>query len=172
MKRIACVATGILVFVCLPFLHVLAKEGSMKVSSPAFGENSKIPAQYTCDGRDVSPPLTITGVPEGARSLALIVDDPDAPAGTWVHWVVWGIDPATREIKEGSLPKGAVQGVDSFRRNDYGGPCPPSGSHRYFFRLYALDGAVSLGPHATKGDLERAMKGHIVARAETMGKYR
>ncbi|MGD0230200.1 MAG: YbhB/YbcL family Raf kinase inhibitor-like protein [Syntrophorhabdales bacterium] len=144
----------------------------MRISSPAFTENSKIPKQYTCDGQDVSPPLTITGVPEGVASLALIVDDPDAPVGTWVHWVVWGINPATREIKEGSLPKGAVQGINSFRKNDYGGPCPPSGSHRYFFKLYALDKAVILDPHATKADLERTMKGHIVAQAETMGRYR
>lgn len=144
----------------------------MNISSPAFEENGKVPKRHTCDGENTSPPLIIAGVPAGAASLALIVDDPDAPAGTWVHWVVWGIGAGTREIKAGSLPAGAVQGVNSFRKNNYGGPCPPSGSHRYFFKLYALDAALSLDPKATKADLERAMKGHVVAEAQTMGRYR
>ena len=144
----------------------------MKIASPAFAENSTIPKRHTCDGENTSPPLTIAGVPEGAISLALIVDDPDAPAGTWVHWVVWHIDARTREIKAGSLPAGAVQGVNSFKRNNYGGPCPPSGSHRYFFKLYALDSNLNLGSGTTKADMERAMKGHVVAEAQTMGRYR
>jgi len=144
----------------------------MKISSPAFAENSKIPKRYTCDGENTSPPLTVADVPEGAASLALIVDDPDAPGGNWVHWVVWRIDVGTREIKAGSLPAGAMQGVNSFGKNYYGGPCPPSGSHRYFFKLYALDRDLNLDPGATKTDLERAMKGHVVAEARTMGRYR
>ncbi len=171
MKR--CItALLVLMALCLFSFHVSAKEGPMKISSAAFAENSKIPKGHTCDGENTSPPLTIAGVPEGALSLALIVDDPDAPGGTWVHWVVWRIDAGTREIKAGSLPAGAVQGANSFRKNNYGGPCPPSGSHRYFFKLYALDRALDLEPGATKADLERAMKGHVVAEAQTMGRYR
>ena len=144
----------------------------MKISSPAFAENSKIPKSYTCDGENASPPLTFADVPEGTRSLALIADDPDAPAGTWVHWVVWNIDAGTRQIKAGALPAGAVQGVNSFGKSGYGGPCPPSGSHRYFFKLYALDAVLDLDLRATKADLEKRMKGHVVAEARTMGKYR
>jgi hypothetical protein len=162
----------LLVFIslCVLSFHVSAKEGPMKLSSPAFEENGKVPKRHTCDGENTSPPLVINDVPAGAASLALIVDDPDAPVGTWVHWVVWGIDAGTREIKTGSLPAGAVQGVNSFRKSNYGGPCPPSGSHRYFFKLYALDAALKLDAKATKADLERAMKGH--AEARTMGRYR
>jgi hypothetical protein len=166
------VAFLVSVSLCFLSFHASAKEGPMKISSPAFAEKSKIPKRYTCDGENTSPPLIIADVPAGAASLALIVDDPDAPAGTWVHWVVWRIDAGTREIKAGSLPAGAVQGVNGFRKNNYGGPCPPSGSHRYFFKLYALDAALNLGPEATKADLERAMKGHVVAEARTMGRYR
>jgi hypothetical protein len=162
----------IVISLCFLAFHVSAKEGPMKISSPAFAENGKVPERYTCDGENVSPPLTIADVPAGTSSLALIVDDPDAPMGTWVHWVVWHIDAGTREIKAGSLPAGAVQGVNSFRKNNYGGPCPPSGSHRYFFKLYALDAALNLDPKATKADLERAMKGRVVAEARTMGRYR
>ncbi len=171
MKR-GMIALLVLTSLFLLSFHVRAKEGPMKISSPAFEENSKVPKQYTCDGENTSPPLTIADVPAGAKSLALIVDDPDAPGGTWVHWVVWHIDAGTREIKAGSLPEGAVQGVNSFRKNNYGGPCPPSGSHRYFFKLYALDRALNFDPKATKTDLERAMKGHVVAEAQTIGRYR
>ena len=148
------------------------KMSALQISSPAFGHNGTIPAVYSCDGKDVNPPLTITGVPAEARSLALIMDDPDAPVGTWVHWVVWNIAPQTTEIGENSLPAGAREGKNSWGREEYGGPCPPSGSHRYFFKLYALDAAPSLGPAATKADLERAMQGHIVARGELIGLYK
>ncbi len=171
MKR-GMIALLVSISFCLLSFHVSAKEGPMNISSPAFAENGKIPKGFTCDGEDTSPPLTISDVPEGTASLALIVDDPDAPGGTWVHWVVWHIDPGAREIKAGSAPTGAVQGVNSFRKNNYGGPCPPSGSHRYFFKLYALDAAPSLDPKATKADLEKAMKGHVLAEAKTMGRYR
>jgi Raf kinase inhibitor-like YbhB/YbcL family protein len=146
--------------------------GTLTISSTAFRHNGMVPAKYTCDGTDVSPPLAIEGVPENATSLALIVDDPDAPAGTWVHWVVWNIDPKTKEIAEGSVPKGAHQGMNDFRRRNYGGPCPPSGTHRYFFKLYALDTLLSLGTGAEKTDLERSMHGHLLARAEIIGLYR
>ena len=166
------VALCVLLSFCLLSFYVSAKEGSMKISSPAFAENSKIPKSYTCDGENASPPLTVADVPEGTKSLALIADDPDAPAGTWVHWVVWNIDAGTRQIKAGALPAGAVQGVNSFGKSGYGGPCPPSGSHRYFFKLYALDTVLNLDPRATKADLEKGMKGHVVAEARTVGKYR
>ncbi len=148
------------------------KMSGLTISSAAFSNNGTIPSKYTCDGADVSPPLTIGGVPKEARSLVLIVDDPDAPAGTWVHWVVWNIGPGTVEIPENSVPKGAVQGTNDFRKQAYGGPCPPSGTHRYFFKLYALDAQPSLQPGAAKARLEEAMKGHIVAQAEMIGLYR
>jgi Raf kinase inhibitor-like YbhB/YbcL family protein len=145
---------------------------TLTIASPAFKHNGSIPEKYTCDGADVNPPLVIEGAPPGAKSLALIVDDPDAPRGTWVHWVVWGMDPKTKEIKEESVPAGAKQGMNDFRKRNYGGPCPPSGTHRYFFKLYALDIAPELGPEATKAALEKAMTGHILAQAEIIGLYK
>ncbi len=144
---------------------------TMKISSIAFAQNGHIPAKYTCDGADINPPLKIEHVPAGAKSLALIVDDPDAPAGTWVHWVVWNINPSIQEIQEDSVPRGASQGLTDFRRQAYGGPCPPSGTHRYFFKLYALDSLLTPGPRATKTALENTMKGHILAQAELVGLY-
>lgn len=144
---------------------------TLKITSTAFSHNEMIPAKYTCDGADVTPLLAIEGVPENAKALALIVDDPDAPRGTWVHWVVWNIDPKTKEIAEGAVPKGAQQGMNDFRKLEYGGPCPPSGTHRYFFKLYALDTLLNLGKGATKADLEKAMKGRILAQAEIIGRY-
>ena len=145
---------------------------TLTIASPAFKHNESIPAKYTCDGADVNPPLVIEGVPPGAKSLALIVDDPDAPRGTWVHWVVWNIDPKTKEIKEKSVPAGAKEGMNDFRKRNYGGPCPPSGTHRYFFKLYALDIAPDLGPDTTKAALESAMKGHVLTEAEIIGLYK
>lgn len=144
---------------------------ALNLSSPSFKQNETIPSKYTCDGADVNPPLVIRNVPQGARSLALIVDDPDAPAGTWVHWVLWNIGPKTTMIDENSVPSAARQGMNDFRKRDYGGPCPPSGTHRYFFKLYALDTMPDLGPDATKASLERAMRGHIIAHAELIGTY-
>ena len=146
--------------------------GSLSIGSTQFQNNSSIPRQYTCDGKDVNPPLDISGVPTGTQSLALIVDDPDAPAGTWVHWVVWNIDPGTKQIAENSVPKAAVQGRNDFRKTSYGGPCPPSGTHRYFFKLYALDTRLGLKTGATKQDVERAMKGHVLGEAHTVGLYK
>ena len=144
----------------------------LQIVSPAFRHNELIPKKYTCDGADINPPLLVENIPSGAKSLALIVDDPDAPVGTWVHWVVWNISPGTREIKEDSVPKGAQQGVNDFRKKDYGGPCPPSGTHRYFFKLYALDKVLNLGSNAKKGDLEGVIKGHILEKTELVGLYR
>ena len=148
------------------------KMADLKITCNSFAHNTEIPERYTCDGKDISPPLLIEAVPDGAKSLALIMDDPDAPVGIWVHWVLWSIPPQTREIKENSLPVGAVQGLNSWKRNSYGGPCPPSGTHRDFFKLYALDTILNLAPASTKADLERAMHGHILAQGELMGTYR
>jgi Raf kinase inhibitor-like YbhB/YbcL family protein len=155
---------------------VLSKEGmkmdALKISSSAFENNGNIPAKYTCDGPNVNPHLKIENVPAGAKSLALIVDDPDAPRGMWVHWVVWNIDSKTSEIKENSIPKGSVQGINDFEKHDYGGPCPPSGTHRYFFKLYALDTLLNFSSDAGKAGLERAMKDHIVGQAQITGLYK
>jgi Raf kinase inhibitor-like YbhB/YbcL family protein len=163
-------------FIPVITVHILYAEAfamdAIKISSTAFTQNGSIPAKYTCDGLDVSPPLVIENVPPEARSLALIVDDPDAPAGTWVHWVVWNIDPATKEIKENSLPPGSLEGMSDFRKRGYGGPCPPGGTHRYFFKLYALDTMMTLGPNTTKALLEQAIKRHIVAQSELIGRYK
>ena len=142
---------------------------SIQLTSSAFAEGNPIPAKYTCDGEDVSPPLKWSSMPEGTKSLALISDDPDAPVGTWVHWVIYGIPPDATELQEGVptsevLTNGAKQGITDFKRIGYGGPCPPPGGpHRYFFKLYALDTDLDLKPGATKRDLLRAMEGHILA---------
>lgn len=149
-----------------------ATQGGFTVTSPTFGEKEHIPRLYACDGEDINPPLVIRGIPRGTGSLALVVDDPDAPTGTWVHWVVWNIRPDTKEIKENSVPKGAVQGVNDFKKHRYGGPCPPSGTHRYFFKLYALDAMISLGPNASKTELERKMKTHVLSEAHLVGLYK
>ncbi len=145
---------------------------TLKITSPAFAHNSTIPAAFTCDGADSTPPLAIGGVPAKAKSLALIMDDPDAPVGTWVHWVAWNITPQITEIRENSVPAGAVQGRNSWGRNNYGGPCPPSGTHRYFFKFYALDTTLSLTSAATKAEMIKAMEGHILAQGELIGLYK
>jgi len=141
------------------------------ITSSAFADNGSIPPEYTADGRNVNPPLTISGIPDGTLSLALIMDDPDAPRGTWDHWIVWNIPPATSEIAAGSVPPGAVQGANGWGRSDYGGPSPPSGTHRYFFKLYALDTILELEPGANKAAVERAMEGHIVSQTRLVGLY-
>ena len=141
----------------------------MKLTSPAFQHNQMIPAQFTCEGDDVNPALEISGIPAQARSLALIMDDPDAPMGTWVHWVVFNIPPMEK-IEENSRP--GPQGINDFGRLDYGGPCPPSGTHRYFFKIYALDTTLNLKEGIRKADLEKAMKGHILEQAELIGLYK
>lgn len=157
--------------------HGVTGKGAVKmdrtsISTPAFAHNGAIPPKYTCDDKDINPPLVISGIPAGAKSLALIVDDPDAPRGTWVHWVLWNIGPATTDVKEDSVPKGAVQGINDFGRHAYGGPCPPSGTHRYFFKLYTLDTLLNLGPDSRKADLEKAMQGHIISEAQVVGLYK
>ncbi|MDA8172286.1 MAG: YbhB/YbcL family Raf kinase inhibitor-like protein [Nitrospiraceae bacterium] len=152
--------------------RVVAAGTMMSIKSESFGMNEYIPVEFSCKGRDKSPPLLVENVPRGAKSLALIMDDPDAPAGTWVHWVLWDIPPGTRKIEAGSAPAGAVPGVNSWGKPGYGGPCPPSGVHRYFFKLYALDTRLSLGRGAGKRELEAAMRGHIIARAELLGLFK
>lgn len=143
----------------------------MKISSPAFENNGEIPTKHTCDGENISPPLEIGEEPAEAQSLVLIMDDPDAPAGTWIHWTVWNIDSKTTDISENSVPAGATEGATSFGRPGYGGPCPPSGTHRYFFRLYALDKKLDLSPQADKSKLEEAMNDHVLAKGELLGLY-
>lgn len=149
----------------------------IKITSPAFKNGDLIPAKYTCDGQDISPPLQWDGVPEETKSLAFICDDPDAPMKTWVHWVLFNLPAGTKGLQENVppdkvLPSGAKQGISDFRRIGYGGPCPPSGTHRYFFKIYALDTQLNLEAGATKEQLLKAMKGHILAEGQLIGKYR
>jgi Raf kinase inhibitor-like YbhB/YbcL family protein len=141
----------------------------LAVSSPAFENNKLIHSKYTCDGDNVNPPLTIEGVPDGTKSLVLIVDDPDAPMGTWDHWIVWNIPP-TNKIEENTVP--GTEGINDYRKHSYGGPCPPSGTHRYFFKVYALDAKLDLSSNSRKKDVEKAMQGHILAKGELVGLYR
>jgi Raf kinase inhibitor-like YbhB/YbcL family protein len=181
MKKILCI------LVSLTFLFVyfgldepgaqVKGGGKMEIKSSAFKSGARIPAKYTCDGVDVSPPLEWRKLPAGTKNLALICDDPDAPTGTWVHWVVYDIPASAASLQEKLPPlkevaNGAKQGMNDFRAIGYGGPCPPFGEHRYFFKLYALDGPTGLKPGATKTQLLAAMKGHILGEAELVGKYK
>jgi len=143
----------------------------MELASNAFQDKGVIPAAHSYRGGNVSPPLTIRGVPGVAVSLALICDDPDAPGGTWVHWVVWGIDPKTTQIPKGSLPAGAIVGINSWDKAEWGGPAPPSGTHHYVFKLYALKESVSLKPGANAKALEAAIKGKVLAEAKLVGLF-
>jgi Raf kinase inhibitor-like YbhB/YbcL family protein len=149
----------------------------IKITSSAFQEGGLIPAKYTCDGADISPPLQWDAVPEGTKSIALISDDPDAPMGTWVHWVLFNLPSETKELAENippqeTLPNGARQGISDFGRIGYGGPCPPGGTHRYFFKIYALDTELNLTAGDNKGQLLKAMEGHILAQGQLIGKYK
>jgi Raf kinase inhibitor-like YbhB/YbcL family protein len=149
----------------------------IQLSSAAFNDGGTIPVAYTCDGGNVSPPLSWTNVPADTQSLALIVDDPDAPSGTWVHWVIFNMAPTLSSLSEGASSPGSrdsfgTAGTNSFRQSGYGGPCPPRGKpHRYFFRLYALDRKLELKSGAAKADVEKAMQGHILAQGQLMGTY-
>lgn len=163
----------------LLFLTLFGGEAmAFRIESPAFRSQEQIPQKYTCDGEDISPPLVWTDAPSGTQSLALISDDPDAfSVGTWVHWVVYNLPPELEGLDEDvpkteNLMNGASQGMTDFRRVGYGGPCPPAGKpHRYFFKLYALDSSLTLGPNASKTDLLVAMNGHVLAEAELVGLY-
>lgn len=156
----------------------------MKLISTAFDNQDLIPPRYTCDGQDVSPPLTWSPPPADTKSLAIICEDPDAPGKTWVHWLVYNLSPSTRSLPEAvtgesatpsdsifAITEGGLQGINDFHQLAYGGPCPPGGIHRYFFKVYALDKVLELKPGATKAELEGAMKDHIIDRGELMGYY-
>ena len=181
MKKILCLL-GLLTFLFVYFgldeSGAQVKGGnSMEIKSSAFKSGARIPAKHTCDGVDVSPLLEWGKLPAGTKYLALICDDPDAPMGTWVHWVLYDVPASAGGLPEKlpplkELADGTKQGMNDFRAIGYGGPCPPSGEHRYFFKLYALDGPTGLKPGATKTQLLAAMKGHILAEAELMGKYK
>jgi len=166
-----------LMVMLLLFSASLTKEvgamDALKITSPAFQNNGNIPGKYTCDGSDINPPLVIENCPAAAKSIALICDDPDAPMGTWVHWVLFGLPPDQKALPQAYQPKGPVkQGKNSFGKVLYGGPCPPSGPpHRYFFRLYALDRALDLKAGASRADVDAALKGHVLAEATLMGRY-
>jgi hypothetical protein len=149
---------------------------ALQVKSSVFSEGGSIPAQYTCDGKDVSPPLSWSGIPAGTKSLALVCDDPDAPAGVWVHWVVYNIPASTSGLPEAvpardEIAGGGLQGKNDFRKTGYGGPCPPGGTHRYVFTVYALDFDVTLAAGATKAQLLAAVRGHVLAEGKLTGKY-
>jgi Raf kinase inhibitor-like YbhB/YbcL family protein len=153
---------------------------ALKITSPAFEDNAAIPAKYTCEGDDLSPPLSWSGVPDGTKSLVLIVDDPDAPdpaapQRVWVHWVLYNLPPGTEGLAENAnklgLPAGTKAGLNDWKRADYGGPCPPIGRHRYFHKLYALDTVLSGLDKPTKGEVEGAMKGHVLGEAQIIGTY-
>jgi Raf kinase inhibitor-like YbhB/YbcL family protein len=154
------------------------KAGQLHVTSPAFTEGQPIPSKYTCEGQDVSPPLRWDNAPSAAKAFALICEDPDAPAGTWVHWVLYNLPASAASLQEGmsksaALADGSRQGLNDFRKTGYNGPCPPAGAaHRYYFNVYALDASVSLPSRAKKADLAKAMEGHIVAEGTLMGTYR
>jgi len=152
------------------------KSPQIKVTSSAFQSGGMIPKEHTCDGANISPQLAWDTVPENTKSFALIVDDPDAPSRTWVHWIVFNIPPNTRALTENvpvgaTLAGGAKQGTNDFPKAGYGGPCPPNGSHRYYFKLYALDTELGLDSSATKDQVLKAMEGHVLAEGELMGKY-
>lgn len=148
----------------------VVKKEKMELKSSAFENGGVIPDKYGCKGENVNPPFEISNVPEKSKSLALIMDDPDAPVGTFDHWLVWNISPLMKEMPEKSIPDDAVEGKNDFGKTGYGGPCPPDGTHRYYFRLYALTGTLS-GNISTKDELLKAMEGKIIDKAELMGKY-
>jgi len=149
---------------------------AFELTSSVFAQGEPIPVKYTCDGEDVSPPLEWGDPPQGTESFALVNDDPDAPVGTWDHWILYNLPPEARSLPEAvpsdaELPDGSQHGQNSWRRLGYGGPCPPSGTHRYFFKLYALDTSLDLASNANKKQLLQAMEGHVLAQAELMGVY-
>lgn len=145
--------------------------GRMRITSAAFAQDETIPPAHTCDGRDISPPLSWSDVPDGTKSLALVMDDPDAVTGTWTHWTVWDIAPGAGGFEIGAVPAGAIQGLTSDGTAGWHGPCPPFGSHRYFFKLFALDDRLGLPPTATVADMERAMEGHVLDKAGLVARY-
>jgi Raf kinase inhibitor-like YbhB/YbcL family protein len=180
MRRLHIAVSCVLALILSPLLEAAVRGkavSAFQLKSSAFSNGGAIPSKFTCDGPDVSPELSWNDPPDGTKAIALIMDDPDAPSGTWVHWGLYDLPPSVRELPEG-VPKtkelkiGARQGWNDFRRVGYGGPCPPHGAaHRYSFRLYALDQPTQLSAGASKGDLERAMKGHILGQTELIGRF-
>lgn len=146
---------------------------TLQIKSGAFDQGALIPTKYTCDGGDLSPPLSWSGIPAGTKSLALVMDDPDAPVGNWDHWILFNLPPQINGFEENmkSVPAGTISGKNSWKRLGYGGPCPPDREHRYFFKLYALDTLFDLKEGITKKELEAAMQNHILEKAELMGRY-
>jgi len=142
----------------------------MQITSPSFNNNQNIPEKFTCKGQNINPQLNIEQIPKQTKSLALIMYDPDAPKGTWTHWIMWNI-PIITEIKEDSVPQNSVQGLNSAKQNNYMGPCPPSGTHRYFFKVYALDTTLNISQNSTKANLEQAMQNHILEKTELIGLF-
>lgn len=185
MKRTTLILLGILLLGGVFFVRALSMEDITQQPAPAvpvtpstlmrissdFPHEGRIASMYTCDADNISPPLEFHDIPEEAVSLALVVDDPDAPVGTWNHWTMWNIDPATDRVTVDGIPEGVVEGVTSFGTTGYGGPCPPSGEHRYFFILYALDTTLALGSDADVATLREAMDGHVIASVELVGLY-
>jgi Raf kinase inhibitor-like YbhB/YbcL family protein len=164
----------IIIAVCMIVAGALvafAGGGKMKITSPSFQEGGTIPEKFSKNGQNVSPELRIEGAPAEAKSLALIMDDPDAPVGLFTHWLVWNIDPKTTQSAEGSAPTGAGQGKNDFGEIGYGGPQPPSGTHRYYFKVFALDRTLDLKPGAKRREVDAVMKGHVVAQGQLMGRY-
>ena len=164
------ISSGAVVILLAAITSFAAGAAGMKITSSAFPEGGNIPSKFTCDGSDTSPPLQITGVPSEAKSLVLIVDDPDAPSGLFTHWLVWNIAPQTNSIAEGNAPKG-VQGANDFSKSGYRGPCPPPGTHRYSFKVFALDRKLELRSGAKRSQVDAAMKGHVIAQGELVGRY-
>ena len=164
------IVTGALAVALAAIASFAAGGAKVKMTSSAFQQGGTIPSKFSCDGANTNPPLQISDVPSGAKSLVLIVDDPDAPSGLFTHWAVWNISAQTTTIAEGSTPKG-VPGTNDFGKSGYGGPCPPSGTHRYYFKIFALDRDLDLPSGAKRSQLDAAMKGHVVAQGELMGRY-
>lgn len=164
-------ATITLVLIALSAIVAFGGGGAkMKITSSAFSAGGNIPSKFTCDGSDTNPALQIEGVPAEAKSLVLIVDDPDAPVGLFTHWLVWNIDPKATAFSEGNAPAG-TQGTNDFGKSGYGGPCPPSGTHRYFFKVFALDRQLDLAAGAKRKQVDAAIKGHVIAQGELMARY-
>jgi Raf kinase inhibitor-like YbhB/YbcL family protein len=164
------ITSGAVVILLTAIASFAAGGARMKITSSAFQEGGNIPSKFTCDGSDSSPPLQITGVPSEAKTLVLISDDPDAPGGLFTHWLVWNIPTQTNSIAEGSAPKG-MHGTNDFGKSGYKGPCPPPGTHRYSFKIFALDRELDLRPGARRSQVDAAMKGHIIAQGELVGRY-
>jgi len=179
MRRLAVflvIAVAIVVIARVAVDGGKARKMEIKVTSTAFEEGGLIPKQYTCDGADISPPLAWESIPEATKSIALIADDPDAPGKIWVHWVIYDLPADTRALPEHvptlrTLPDGSRQGTNDFGKIGYGGPCPPSGTHRYYFKVYALDTTLGIDPGVKKADLLKTIESHILAKGQLMGKY-